>query len=581
MSHSATLLSDRVHGDTPWRETGNTGFEHFLRAISRTHPPATQSPLAAEASDLYEVLYDAGLTRFAAAMLWHEKKNDTWRDTPIPAWLHNPFSTKDRARPGEWEAFDSYTDAARAWVARISQAPYPHDGTIREFIEIYAPSIENDVERYVAVLVDGINALPLENAALDEVDGSQAFPGLPESMPAEVLRDLFPEANPRGPVTRFYIDYCTSVMPPGQWPRFNGSRELRDGSTWWDFNPLHIFSSPDGDIWVPGDPDRLSQADGRPAIFRELAWDTEDLSASSPQARDLAQKDAAVAHDLSRKLAVTLAETPLLEAPGGDVNQVLPAGTRLTILGPVENDAYPVAVPDDALMQGYVEAGMVADLVDVLAVPQALPRDRERDRDRDRDRERERKRRREREQGRPERQGESGEPGGRRRRPETSTGPVSTDGHGGRPTTAGGPGPGGGPVISSSAGAGERIAAEASRYVGRRYVWATHGPETFDCSGLVHWVVLQATNQTISADSHVQFNLGTSVPWDQLRPGDILFYDPQHGGEVRAGNRASHVGIFVREGQMVNALNEERGVLVSDPFSDYFRPLYLGARRLG
>jgi cell wall-associated NlpC family hydrolase len=52
------------------------------------------------------------------------------------------------------------------------------------------------------------------------------------------------------------------------------------------------------------------------------------------------------------------------------------------------------------------------------------------------------------------------------------------------------------------------------------------------------------------------------------------------GAEVREGNAASHVGIFVREGQMVNALNEERGVIASDPFSDYFKPRYIGARRL-
>jgi cell wall-associated NlpC family hydrolase len=139
---------------------------------------------------------------------------------------------------------------------------------------------------------------------------------------------------------------------------------------------------------------------------------------------------------------------------------------------------------------------------------------------------------------------------------------------------------GAGPQTHGAAGAGEQIANEARRYVGRRYVWATHGPDTFDCSGLVHWVMLQATNQNISPDSHTQFNMGTAVEWDQLRPGDILFYDPQHGGEVREGNRASHVGIFVQDGQMVNALNEDRGVIMSDPFSDYFRPLYLGARRL-
>ncbi|MDF2758590.1 MAG: hypothetical protein K0S99_1222, partial [Thermomicrobiales bacterium] len=113
-----------------------------------------------------------------------------------------------------------------------------------------------------------------------------------------------------------------------------------------------------------------------------------------------------------------------------------------------------------------------------------------------------------------------------------------------------------------------------------QYVHATHGPDTFDCSGLVHWVVLQATGENISPDSHAQFNLGTPVNWDVLQPGDVVFYDTQGGAEVREGNPASHVGIFVGRGRMVNAFNEQKGVREEDVFSDYFKPKYLGARRM-
>jgi cell wall-associated NlpC family hydrolase len=127
---------------------------------------------------------------------------------------------------------------------------------------------------------------------------------------------------------------------------------------------------------------------------------------------------------------------------------------------------------------------------------------------------------------------------------------------------------------------GDRIAAEAHRYVGRPYQLGTHGPNTFDCSGLVHWVVLQVTETEISPDSHAQFNLGAPVARNQLQPGDLVFYDTQAGGEVREDNTASHVGIVVDNGQMVNALNEDADIIVSDPFSAYFAPRYLGARRL-
>ena len=140
-------------------------------------------------------------------------------------------------------------------------------------------------------------------------------------------------------------------------------------------------------------------------------------------------------------------------------------------------------------------------------------------------------------------------------------------------------GTGSGPVAAPS-DAGARIAAEARKYIGFPYVHATRGPDSFDCSGLVCWVVGQATGQTISPDSHAQFNLGTPVDRSELQPGDLLFYDTAGGGEVREGNRASHVGIYVGEGKMINALNPDQDIVESDPFSPYFAPLYLGARRL-
>ena len=92
--------------------------------------------------------------------------------------------------------------------------------------------------------------------------------------------------------------------------------------------------------------------------------------------------------------------------------------------------------------------------------------------------------------------------------------------------------------------------------------------------------MLQVTGTDVSPDSHAQFNLGDAVTRNQLQPGDLVFYDPRSGEEVRENNTASHVGIVVGNGQMVNALNEDAGVIVSDPFSAYFAPLYLGARRL-
>ena len=107
---------------------------------------------------------------------------------------------------------------------------------------------------------------------------------------------------------------------------------------------------------------------------------------------------------------------------------------------------------------------------------------------------------------------------------------------------------------------GARLAAESREYIGFPYRHGTHGPTSFDCSGLVHWVVLQVTGKSISPDSHAQFKMGQAVQRPQLQPGDLLFYDTMNGQEVREGNAASHVGIYVGPGRMVNALNPEDGI---------------------
>jgi N-acetylmuramoyl-L-alanine amidase len=710
-------VSERVDGSTPWRKTGNTSFDHFLGAISRTHPAGGQSPLVNEARELHQVLSDAGLSRFAAAMLWHEKKNDTWRDTPIPAWMHNPFSTKDRSRPGEWEQFPSYVDAAKAWIARVSKDPYPQDASLQEFVGIYAPaSDDNDEARYVAVLAQEINELPLEDAvpampkgkpvsipglarpifvptdlivevqlvpadhtnnrpgfamapqtytqhdtgnpregmgadahsrwldtfapgaADDQVgvhlfvddekvivktpfnegqwhagdsdgpgnmssiscelcinadrdvaraernaavfaaavirDGLQkgidalvphqhwnqkdcphtllptwdafrdtvgrliaesgvpapTFPGLPATMPAEVLLALFPDANPDGPVTKTYIDYCLNHMPRGMWPRFNGFKDLSNGTRWWDFNPLHLISDSEGKVWVAGAVDARPNGQSTTptvAAMPRLPGTSADMKpAAAAPVRDFKQKDEAVQRDSQRRRGVTTSRAKLRSSPHGEVVDTLPAGTEVIVLGGEEDGFLPVAIRDGHPGRGYIRADEISD-----------------------------------QGGKPKREER---PKGRRK----DEGPGATNGSEDPGTTD----PGG--------DLGARIAAEAQRYVGRPYVFATHGPDTFDCSGFVHWVVLQATGHAISPDSHAQFTMGAPVDWDRLQPGDIVFYDTMEGTEVREGNAASHVGIFVRDGQMVNALNEERGVIVSDPFSDYFKPRYIGARRL-
>lgn len=129
---------------------------------------------------------------------------------------------------------------------------------------------------------------------------------------------------------------------------------------------------------------------------------------------------------------------------------------------------------------------------------------------------------------------------------------------------------GGSPSSASSASA---FLACLTSQIGKRYVHATAGPTTFDCSGLVYFCYKQATGKEISGGrgSWLQCNqagrqLGRT---EALQPGDLLCY--LDGG---------HVGVYEGHNTMVNALNENEGVRENDITTPYWQGNYDGARRI-
>ncbi|GGV16235.1 NlpC/P60 family protein [Streptomyces spectabilis] len=96
----------------------------------------------------------------------------------------------------------------------------------------------------------------------------------------------------------------------------------------------------------------------------------------------------------------------------------------------------------------------------------------------------------------------------------------------------------GAPASSRAAAA---IAAARSA-VGKPYVWGANGPSGFDCSGLTQWSYAQA-GVGLPRTSQAQRYAGTQVPLAQAQPGDLVTYRDD----------ASHVGMYVGNGQVVHA----------------------------
>lgn len=90
--------------------------------------------------------------------------------------------------------------------------------------------------------------------------------------------------------------------------------------------------------------------------------------------------------------------------------------------------------------------------------------------------------------------------------------------------------------------------------VGKRYVWGTKGPRTYDCSGLT-MAAFARIGIKLPHYSGAQLNYGQRVARSQLKRGDIVW---PHGG---------HVGIYLGNGKMVHAANPGDGIIVSSVYS--------------
>ena len=97
---------------------------------------------------------------------------------------------------------------------------------------------------------------------------------------------------------------------------------------------------------------------------------------------------------------------------------------------------------------------------------------------------------------------------------------------------------------------GEQVVSFACQFIGNPYVWGgTSLTNGADCSGFVQSVFANF-GISLPRTSYEQRSAGTGVSYEEALPGDIICYD-------------GHVGIYIGDGQIVNAQSPSQGIGIS------------------
>ena len=123
----------------------------------------------------------------------------------------------------------------------------------------------------------------------------------------------------------------------------------------------------------------------------------------------------------------------------------------------------------------------------------------------------------------------------------------------------------------------EDILKEARTHIGKKYVHATHGPNTFDCSGFSSYVY-KRFGYDVSQAVRKQYTQGVKVERKDARKGDLIFFTSRS-----SGNNAGHVGIITdidpETGEISFIHASLKGVKISK-VEGYYANRFIGIKRI-
>ncbi|AIQ55627.1 C40 family peptidase [Paenibacillus borealis] len=126
-------------------------------------------------------------------------------------------------------------------------------------------------------------------------------------------------------------------------------------------------------------------------------------------------------------------------------------------------------------------------------------------------------------------------------------------------------------IGAGSAFADSKMDKVIDKAIGTKYVSGGVSTNGFDCSGFTMYV-FDKIGINLPHQSGSQYQMGTAVSRDEMRPGDLVFFNT-------SGKGISHVGIYVGDGEFAHA-SSSRGVTISSLSDSYYVNRYVGAKRI-
>lgn len=109
---------------------------------------------------------------------------------------------------------------------------------------------------------------------------------------------------------------------------------------------------------------------------------------------------------------------------------------------------------------------------------------------------------------------------------------------------------------------------------GTPYKYGGNSPDTgFDCSGFVEHVFRHSLGISLPRGTSEIWRAGQEIGADQLRPGDLVFFDTLK-------RMFSHVGIYLGDDRFVHSPSNGGSIRVDNISEDYWRQRFNGARRI-